>query len=377
MATSPWGGSEELWSRTARVLAERGHEVWVNYPKWPEPPQPLVHLIRSGARIHWRRRPWVGRSVRRVLQKTPIGRFRFARWLARAKPDLLLISVGFHTDELLVAETCRALGIRYGILVQAADPNQWIGTRAFEQFHEAYRRADRIFFVSEQNRQILEANLALDLARAEIVDNPFNVRPDARPAWPGTQATWKLACVGRMHFQSKGQDILLRLLCAPKWRNRRLQIVFWGADHGNLHQARRWVDLHGLHRQATFGGFAPNIEALWSQHHGLVLPSRYEGNSLAMLEAMLCGRVPIVTNVGRVAQLVDDNCSGFIAPAATLELVDDALERAWQRRHEWQAIGALSAGNIRDRHSLRPEEDFADCLLTSERRQTLAGRGAA
>jgi glycosyltransferase involved in cell wall biosynthesis len=94
-----------------------------------------------------------------------------------------------------------------------------------------------------------------------------------------------------------------------------------------------------------------------------VLPSRFEGNPLALIEAMLCGRVPIATNVGRVAELVDDNRHGFVAPAATSELIDDALERAWQRRHEWQAMGQLAAAAIRQRHSLRPAEDFADAVL--------------
>jgi glycosyltransferase involved in cell wall biosynthesis len=295
----------------------------------------------------------------------------------RAKPDFVLISVGLHTDELPLAATCRALGIRYGILVQAADPNQWIELRNLTQFRDAYARAERLFFVSEQNREILESNLALDLSHAEIVDNPFNVRADAQPPWPGTPAPWKLACVGRLHFQSKGQDILLRLLCSPKWRGRPLQIVFWGEDGGSLRQAQQWIDLHDLHQQATFAGFAKDIERLWSQHQGLILPSRYEGNPLAMIEAMLCHRMPIVTNVGRVAQLIDDNRNGFVAPAATAELVDDALERAWQRRNEWQAIGALAAETIRGRHSMQPAEDFADRLLVSDRRQTLRHPAAA
>jgi glycosyltransferase involved in cell wall biosynthesis len=96
-----------------------------------------------------------------------------------------------------------------------------------------------------------------------------------------------------------------------------------------------------------------------------VLPSRFEGNALAMIEAMLCGRMPIVTDVGRASELIDDNRNGFIAAAPTLDLLDDALERAWQRRHEWQAMGALASETIRRRHSLQPAEDFADAVLSA------------
>jgi hypothetical protein len=73
--------------------------------------------------------------------------------------------------------------------------------------------------------------------------------------------------------------------------------------------------------------------------------------------------VPITTSVGRAAELIDDNVCGFIAPAATAELIDEALERAWQRRHDWQTMGQHAARTIRRRHSLRPAEDFAARIL--------------
>jgi glycosyltransferase involved in cell wall biosynthesis len=95
----------------------------------------------------------------------------------------------------------------------------------------------------------------------------------------------------------------------------------------------------------------------------LLLPSRAEGNSLSLIEAMICGRIPITTNVGRANELIDDNKTGFIAPAATVELIDEALERAWQKRAEWQSMGQRAADAIRARHSLRPAEDFADRIL--------------
>jgi glycosyltransferase involved in cell wall biosynthesis len=366
----PWGGSEELWSQAAQVLLDRGHEVDFNFARWSRPAEPLRRLVEAGARPYWRTRPWVGRTIRRMTQKLHVDRYRYAGWLRQARPDFVLISVGRQTDDLLVADACQAMNVRYGILLQAASPYQWVESSSYAQLRQAYRQADRLFFVSEQNREILEANLALDLSHGEVVDNSFNVRADATPAWPASEKLWKLACVGRLDFQSKGQDLLLRLLARPRWQARPLKITFWGPDNDSLQQVRDLIELRGLHRQVAWGGFAHDIEHLWSEHHGLVLPSRFEGNALAMIEAMLCGRVPIVTNVGRAVELVDDNRTGFVAAAATVDLIDEALERAWQRRHDWQAMGRLAAATIRQRHSLRPAEDFADRLLATAQRQT-------
>jgi glycosyltransferase involved in cell wall biosynthesis len=172
-----------------------------------------------------------------------------------------------------------------------------------------------------------------------------------------------LACVARIHFGSKSQDLVLRVLRQPKWRSRPLRVSLWGADHGSLKQVRRLIELYGLENQVCYAGVHDNIEALWSEHHGLLLPSRVEGNSLALIEAMLCGRIAITTKVGRAAELIVDNKTGFLAPAPTAELLDETLERAWQSRHEWQAMGARAAAAIRQRHSLKPAEDFAQRAL--------------
>jgi glycosyltransferase involved in cell wall biosynthesis len=80
---------------------------------------------------------------------------------------------------------------------------------------------------------------------------------------------------------------------------------------------------------------------------------------------MMCGRVPITTNVGRACELIDDNVSGFIAQAATETLLDEALERAWKHRDDWRAMGQRAAHAIRSRHSLNPAEDFADRILVA------------
>ena len=106
-------------------------------------------------------------------------------------------------------------------------------------------------------------------------------------------------------------------------------------------------------------GFEPNIEGVWSQHHALLLPSRYEGLPLAVVEAMLCGRVCIVTDVGGNAELVEDNESGFVAAAPTVPLLDEAMERAWNRRHEWRQMGQSAARRVRERVSPDPVGDFA------------------
>jgi len=200
------------------------------------------------------------------------------------------------------------------------------------------------------------------LGNAQIIANPFNVSYDAAPSWPKTDNEFRIALVGRVHFQSKGQDIIVDVMRQPKWRKRNLKVVFYGHDQGNKLQLLELIKMHGLEDQLEFSGFSDSVEAIWESNHALLLPSRYEGAPLVVIEAMLCNRIAITTDIGRNRELMDDNESGFVALGASVELLDEALERAWQKRHQWQEMGQLAGQHIRERYSDDPVRDFAEEL---------------
>jgi glycosyltransferase involved in cell wall biosynthesis len=195
-----------------------------------------------------------------------------------------------------------------------------------------------------------------------VVDQSFSVSPTADIPWPGDDAPLRLACVGRLHFASKAQDLVIQILRQPKWRERPLRVAFWGKDNGSEQHLRDLIRHHGLEQRAVVAGVSQNIEQVWAEHHALVLPSRYEGNARVLLEAMVCRRPAIATAIGRAHELIDDGETGFVARAPVRELFEDALERAWARRGEWRAMGELAGERIRERCSMQPVEDFADLV---------------
>jgi glycosyltransferase involved in cell wall biosynthesis len=107
-----------------------------------------------------------------------------------------------------------------------------------------------------------------------------------------------------------------------------------------------------------FAGFVNDIEKLWSEHHALVLPSRFEGMPLVVVEAMLCGRPCIATDVGGNRELIRDGINGFLAKAPTVELLDEAMNHAWDARHNLMDMGKAAATDVRRWVSKDPSEDF-------------------
>src|SRR5436190_14531843 len=76
MFGNPWGGSEELWSRTALELATQGISVSANVHKW-SPPHPRTHkLIDDGVEVRFRSLPYPiwkrGWLAFATPQKTPL-----------------------------------------------------------------------------------------------------------------------------------------------------------------------------------------------------------------------------------------------------------------------------------------------------------------
>ena len=74
-------------------------------------------------------------------------------------------------------------------------------------------------------------------------------------------------------------------------------------------------------------------------HHVFLLPSRAEGVPNAMLEAMLCGRPVIVSNVGGIAEWVQDGESGYVLPRADLASLQSAMDRCWNNRDQLERMG--------------------------------------
>ncbi|NEQ34057.1 MAG: glycosyltransferase family 4 protein, partial [Leptolyngbya sp. SIO4C5] len=274
----------------------------------------------------------------------------------------VLISVSYHTEDVSIAKACLRHNIPFAILLHCASPIDWITHFQLQTYRSAYLEAQRCFFVSAENQAIMETLLAAKLPQAKIVDNPLKVNQATILPWPQPDPVWRLACVGRIHFRSKGQDLILQVLQQAQWRDRPVEVIFWGRDQGNQQQLEELARLYGIQAKICFGGFANSPAEIWRQSHALLLPSRFEGMPMVTAEAMLCGRIAIVTACGRNPEWVDEGETGFLAAAPTVACLGEVLEKAWQRRHDWQEMGALAAERLQQRYSHHPVQEFVAAL---------------
>jgi glycosyltransferase involved in cell wall biosynthesis len=366
-----WGGSEELWRGAALHLKQAGHAVHI-FKTHVQATHPRIRELRAAGctitdLLAWPKPTVLARLRHRVLP---------ARWwpqpletqallssaLQGLQPHLTIFSQGGNLDGVGLAQLCAQQGQPYALVVQKATEIFLIYDEGRQAMQQVYRAAAHCFFVSRHNLELTQCQLGQRLPRASVVHNPFNVPYAGELPAPPAEGAWQLACVARLDILDKGQDLLLHVLARPHWRARPLHVTFFGAGPQRQGLAEM-ADFLEVEAQVSFAGQVADVPGIWRTHHALVLPSRYEGLPLALVEAMLCGRPAIAAPAGGVAELLLDNVTGFLATAPTVDALDEALERAWARRADWPQIGAQAAHHARASVPPDPTADFGRQLL--------------
>lgn len=332
--TAPWGASETTWtSLAARLASRRQADVWVSVKWWPEMSPRISALASAGCRMTWR----APDPVLRAAHELPFGE-RNAGVLDVARPSLVVISQGDNWEGLGWMAECARRNLPYIVISNSASEYEWPDDELAEQLAGGYLGACRAYFVSQANIRLTELQIGVRLSNAAITPVPYQVPFDASPPWPEEESSLRLACVARLNPMSKGHDVLFEALSLDKWRQRPVTVTLFGegAHKGVLERLIALLDL----RSITFGGHVKDIVGIWRTHHALVLPSRDEGFPTVIVEAALCGRPSVVTNVAGNTVLVKEGLTGYVAESPTAVALDRALEQLWDDRANLAKLGA-------------------------------------
>src|SRR5947207_8482826 len=229
----PWGGSEELWSRTALDLVSQGFLVSAGVIEWSPLHPRAVDLRTRGVEL-WLRPKWYSLQQhpwRRLAshRKGPTA-YAIEQLIAARPPALVVLSSGSVFPPIELLELCVAKRVPFVTIGQSNWEGDWFDDALAERYRVALASALRCFFVSRGNRQLAERQIGSALDNAEVVWNPVNISFDAVPAWPalGKEGELRFACVAALHWPKKGQDILFEALAGPRWKARPWRLYLYG-----------------------------------------------------------------------------------------------------------------------------------------------------
>ncbi len=362
------GGSEMLWSLSARHLKKSGLEITVFHHVKPGAAhgEKLWSDIAASVNCLPSPKSQVRRILdagRRMVAGNPESKFRAA--LRTRKPDLLIINCGGHLSGREYAEACRELGQPYGLIVQLANDVEWPSDSVRESYNSMYFDSALTVFVSRHNLEMVETMVGRRLKNAVIIRNPCLLAENHHSLpWPSSMSPVRMALPARLDIHDKGHDVLLKVLAQPEWQARDWQLNLYG--QGRHEQGiRDLVQLLGLQSRVNFCGHVSDLSEIWRSNHLLVMPSRAEGLPLALIEAMHAGRPSVVTNVGGNCELVTEGETGFIAEAPVPASFSVALERAWQAQNQWQEMGQKACSKVGAIWQRDPAEELAEKITTA------------
>ncbi len=220
---------------------------------------------------------------------------------------------------------------------------------------------DQVQTVSDQVRDYVIAADRMKPADVVTVPNAIDLNSvPERGAFPGLRARLGIPA-GRPLISTvanirpvKGIDVLVRTAAEVCRQRPDALFVVAGKVIDTAYQAKldQMAGELGVRENVRFLGQLENPMELLSESEVFHLPSRSEGMSNALLEAMACCLPSVATSVGGNCQLVQEGQTGFLTPpedpaAAALRLLD-LLDNPARAR----AFGASAHSLVVERYSV-------------------------
>jgi glycosyltransferase involved in cell wall biosynthesis len=156
--------------------------------------------------------------------------------------------------------------------------------------------------------------------------------------------------VGRLIYL-KGHDLLIR--AAPTLRAHvpgvKIALIGEGPEEDRL---RRLADEQGVADIIVFAGYHKDARRLVDAFDVLAAPSRDEGLSLSIMEAMAYAKPVVATNVGGIPTLVIDGVTGLVTPPENVVALGKALVQLLTNPQEAKEMGRAGREHVRSRFPL-------------------------
>lgn len=210
---------------------------------------------------------------------------------------------------------------------------------------------DAVFTVSEQvRRHSIEVD-RIDPARVQTIYNGLNLSSwdeVERPEKPSGDLV--VTTVGNIR-RVKGHDIFIRAAAtiAAQFPQVRFTVAGQVLEQDTFLELQRLVQELDLSEKFHFIGDVKHPREHLVASDLFVLPSRSEGFSNAILEAMAASLPVVVTDVGGNAEAVTEGVNGLVVPPENPIALAEAIARLLSDPHRARAIGMAGRAMVKEK----------------------------
>jgi glycosyltransferase involved in cell wall biosynthesis len=229
---------------------------------------------------------------------------RIEALMSRIMPDIVIVSQGRIEGGSAGLLAAKRVGLRTISYIPMAHPVSISGKPIASSLRDAlnqyfYRLPDKYITISRGARDMLRARgvtseIAVVPNGIERITLQERDRKRFREAHGIRRSEYVVAVIGRIDFRQKCQDFALQATARfrQELRNWKFLFIGDGPDAGRL---KKMIGDLKLDEFAVVLPWSPNPAEFYAGIDMLLIPSRFEGVPLVMLEAMSC-RLPIVAS---------------------------------------------------------------------------------
>jgi glycosyltransferase involved in cell wall biosynthesis len=282
-----------------------------------------------------------------------------ATWsrLRALKPDLVHIHHVWPAADRYLSMIARTAGVSNLVVTEhIMGESHSRGQQALKR--DELKNADAVTAVTGAIVDTLVRDYGIERSLVRVIPNGADLPDEEREAelarrWRERflanplKPLWVVA--GRLEEQ-KGHDLLLEALVPLLRIGLDFSLVIAGDGSRRSWLEQRALSL-GLSPRVQFVGQLDDVGPLLAAADGVVLPSRWEGLPLVLLEAMARGRPIVATAVGGVADAIEDGVTGTLVPPNDVGALAAALEHLHRRADRAWRLGQAAAEVAHDRYS--------------------------
>jgi len=244
--------------------------------------------------------------------------------IKRSKPDVIVCFYILHAYPLALLKMLSNFSLCTVAMGSDVNLDNSYLQKVAKKF--VYRNSDLIIARSWKLKDILEKECNCGvIVNPSSTDTaffkPLNSKAKLREKW-GIKVESKVILTVCRLDKNKGVDVLLKSVGTWKNENVKVLVVGDGVERKALEELSSTL---GLNEKVIFLGQRGKLELLelYNLSDIFVLASYAEGLPRVLLEAMACGCVPVVTDVGSVSSVVVSGDNGFtVEPGNHLQLAE-------------------------------------------------------
>ncbi len=356
MNGASWGGSEELWYRTALWMCKNNYRVGIGCYNWEEKQDRINKLKEAGCNIYLlpnKKGLFKKLAVKKTLDSIPFSEY-----------NLVVVNQG-GWEEILHAPFKNLFKRfpNYVITNHNYNENAVLSFGKQKLLQQWISNAQMNFGATEKIFEVIERNFNLVIENKSTLVNPITFGPDAEPypfpAFTNDECIWIM--LAELDTSRKAQDILIQALSSSKWAARKWQLHLYGKGK-DKEMLEKLIQQCNLENKVFLKGFTTNIKQTLQGCHLLLQCTRIDAMPLSVVEAMAVGRPCVVSKVGDMPVWIEDGLNGFVCNDVTVQGIDETLEKCWLQKNSWEQFGKNAFDSFSKKYPQPYEKKTADIL---------------